>query len=321
MSDMGRVECVCLTGPTACGKTELALALAERVPLEIISMDSALVYRGLDIGTAKPAPVLRGAVPHHLIDILEPTESYSAGRFARDAAALIGEIRLRGRLPLLVGGTLLYLRALRDGLSALPRADRAIRAELDREAAELGWAALHERLRRVDPTAADRIAPSDRQRIQRALEVHALTSRPITELQRADDDRKRPRVLAIALVPESRADLAVRIERRFDAMLAAGFLAEVERLRARGDLRPEMPAMRAVGYRQLWAHLDGQCTWEAAREKAIVATRQYAKRQLTWLRGDPRIETWPALAADLLSRCVERLSKENLIAKNGRRLC
>jgi tRNA dimethylallyltransferase len=321
VGDTSRVECVCLTGPTACGKTELALALAARAPLEIISMDSALVYRGLDIGTAKPSLSVRSAVPHHLIDILDPTESYSAGRFARDAAALVGEIRARGRLPLLVGGTLLYLRALRDGLSALPRADPAVRAELDAQAAAHGWAALHERLRRVDPLAADRIAPSDRQRIQRALEVHALTQRPITDLQRAGGDHKRPGVLAIALVPESRADLAVRIEQRFDAMVAAGFLSEVEQLRARGDLKPDMPAMRAVGYRQMWAHLDGQCTFEAARAKAIVATRQYAKRQLTWLRGDPRIESWPALAAGLADRCIERLSKENLIAKNGRRLC
>ena len=314
------MEYVCLTGPTACGKTELALALAQRVPLEIISMDSALVYRGLDIGTAKPSPAIRGAVPHHLIDILDPTESYSAGRFARDAGALIDEIRGRGRLPLLVGGTLLYLRALRDGLSPLPRADRSVRAELDAQAAELGLKALHDRLRRVDPEAAARIAPSDRQRIQRALEVHALTNRPISELQRADDERKRPGVLAIALVPESRAELATRIERRFDAMVEAGFLAEVERLRARGDLDADMPAMRAVGYRQLWAHLDGRYTWDEARAKAIVATRQYAKRQLTWLRGDTRIESWPALAADLANRCVERLSKESLIAKNGRRL-
>jgi len=314
------VEYVCLTGPTACGKTELALALAQRVPLEIISMDSALVYRGLDIGTAKPSPAIRGAVPHHLIDILDPTESYSAGRFARDAGALIDEIRARGRLPLLVGGTLLYLRALRDGLSPLPRADRSVRAELDAQAAELGLKALHERLRLVDPAAAARIAPSDRQRIQRALEVHALTNRPISELQRADDERKRPAVLAIALVPESRAELAARIERRFDAMVGAGFLSEVERLRARGDLNADMPAMRAVGYRQIWAHLDGRFTWDEARAKAIVATRQYAKRQLTWLRGDTRIETWPALAADLVNRCVERLSKESLIAKNGRRL-
>ena len=320
MSDASLVEYVCLTGPTACGKTELALELAQRVPLEIISMDSALVYRGLDIGTAKPAPAIRSAVPHHLIDILDPTESYSAGRFARDAGALIDEIRARGRLPLLVGGTLLYLRALRDGLSPLPRADRSVRAELDAEAAKHGLKVLHERLRRVDPAAAARIAPSDRQRIQRALEVHALTNRPISELQRRADDRKRPAVLAIALVPESRAQLAERIERRFDAMVAAGFLGEVERLRARGDLSSDMPAIRAVGYRQLWAHLDGRCTWQEARAKAIVATRQYAKRQLTWLRGDARIETWPALTADLASRCVERLSGENLIAKNGRRL-
>ena len=284
-------------------------------------MDSALVYRGLDIGTAKPALRVRSVVPHHLIDILEPTEAYSAGRFARDAGALIDEIRARGRLPLLVGGTLLYLRALRDGLAVLPRADPAVRAELDREAAEHGLKSLHERLRRVDPAAADRIAPSDRQRIQRALEVHALTSRPITELQRANDERRRPGVLAIALVPESRAALSVRIERRFDAMVAAGFREEVERLRARGDLNPDLPAMRAVGYRQLWAHLDGRYTWEEARAKAIVATRQYAKRQLSWLRGDPSIETWPALDPGLVNRCVERLSKESLIAKNGRWLC
>lgn len=321
MKEPSRVDCLCLTGPTACGKTELALELADRVPLEIVSMDSALVYRGLDIGTAKPPREIRAAVPHHLVDILEPTESYSAGRFARDAAALIDEIRARGRLPVLVGGTLLYLRALRDGLSALPRADRAVRAALDREAAEHGWAALHERLREVDPAAAARIAPSDRQRIQRALEVHALTSRPITELQNVNDGRERPAVLALALVPESRTDLAVRIERRFDAMVAAGFVQEVERLRARGDLTPDMPAMRSVGYRQLWSYLDGECTWEAARAKAIVATRQYAKRQLTWLRGDTRIESWPARAADLVERCLDRLSKEGLIAKNGRGLC
>jgi tRNA dimethylallyltransferase len=310
-----RVEYVCLTGPTACGKTELALALAERLPLEIVSMDSALVYRGLDIGTAKPPLSVRSVVPHHLIDILEPTESYSAGRFARDAGTLVDEIRARGRLPLLVGGTLLYLRALRDGLSALPRANPAIRAQLDAEAAEHGLKALHERLGRVDPDAAQRISPSDRQRIQRALEVHTVTRRPLSELQGAADKRQRPAVLAIALVPESRADLAMRIERRFDAMVAAGFVAEVERLRARGDLDPQLPAMRAVGYRQLWAHLDGRCNFEEARAKAIVATRQYAKRQLTWLRGDPRIEAWPALAPDLVGRCIDRLSKESLIAK------
>ena len=321
MSEATRVDCVCITGPTACGKTELALALAERIPLEIISMDSALVYRGLDIGAAKPTAEVRAAVPHHLVDIVEPTEVYSAGRFARDAAALIDDIRARGRLPVLVGGTLLYLRALRDGLSVLPRADHAVRAALERDAAERGWPALHERLRQVDPAAAARIAPSDRQRIQRALEVHALTSRPITELQRAPADEPRHGVLALALVPESRTDLAVRIERRFDSMVAAGFVHEVERLRARGDLKPDMPAMRAVGYRQLWRYLDGEITWREARENAIVATRQYAKRQLTWLRGDARIEPWPALAPDLVDRCIARVAKENLIAKNGRGLC
>lgn len=319
MSEPGGIDCVCLTGPTACGKTELALALAAAVPLEIISMDSALVYRGLDIGTAKPAPEIRRAVPHHLVDILDPTESYSAGRFARDAGRLVAQIRSRGRLPLLVGGTLLYLKAFRDGLSALPRANSSVRAELDREAEQHGWPALHERLRQVDPKAAARIAPSDRQRIQRALEVHVLAQRPITELHRARAEPHRG-VLSIALVPQSRAELAERIERRFDAMVAAGFVQEVERLRARGDLTPDLPAIRAVGYRQLWSHLDGRYAWDEARAKALAATRQYAKRQLTWLRGDTRIETWPAFAPDLVNRCTERLSKESLIAKNGQRL-
>jgi tRNA dimethylallyltransferase len=321
VSETAGVECVCITGPTACGKTDLALGLAERVPLEVVSMDSAMVYRGLDIGTAKPSAATRSAVPHHLVDILEPTESYSAGRFARDAARAIAQIRARGRLPLLVGGTLLYLRALRDGLSTLPRADQAIRAGLDREAAEFGWHALHERLRRVDPAAAARIAPSDRQRIQRALEVHALTGQPISALQQSGRRDQHGGILVLALVPENRVELAARIEQRFDAMAALGFVAEVERLRARGDLHSDLPSMRAVGYRQLWSYLDGQYGWETARGKAIVATRQYAKRQLTWLRGDPNCEVWPALTPGLVERCFERLSKENLTAKNAPGLC
>jgi tRNA dimethylallyltransferase len=305
-------DCACVTGPTACGKTELALELAERLPLEIVSMDSALVYRGLDIGTAKPSPEVRRVVPHHLIDIVEPNEVYSAGRFARDAAALIGGIRARGRLPLLVGGTLLYLRALRDGLAALPRADRAVRVALDAEAEVHGWGALHERLSRVDPVAAARIAPGDRQRIQRALEVYELTGRPISQLQRTGAGAAGLNILTIALVPEDRVELGQRIERRFDAMVTRGFVAEVEGLRARGDLTPIMPAIRSVGYRQIWAFLSGEASWDEARNKAIAATRQYAKRQLTWLRGDPRCEPWQAFSPRLDERLLARLEQEGI---------
>ena len=281
-------------------------------------MDSAMVYRGLDIGTAKPSAATRRSVPHHLVDILDPKEAYSAGRFARDATSAIAAIRARGRLPLIVGGTLLYLRALRDGLASLPRADHAVRAAIDRDGERLGWAVLHERLKRVDPAAAARIAPSDRQRIQRALEVHELTGRPITELQHSPTSRDGPRIFVVALVPAERVALAERIERRFDAMVAQGFVAEVEHLRARGDLTPDLPSLRSVGYRQIWAHLDGQYGWAEARTRAIVATRQYAKRQLTWLRGDTRGEAWPAFAPGVADRYLERLAGQGLIgAKNG----
>ena len=302
-------RCVCLTGPTACGKTEIALAVAERLPVEIVSMDSAMVYRGLDIGTAKPSAAVRERVPHHLVDILEPNDAYSAGRFARDAAAAVRAITARGRLPLLVGGTLLYLRALREGLASLPRADTAVRNELDAQARELGWPALHARLQRVDPAAAARIAPADRQRIQRALEVHALTGRPLSELQGtvAEDDRLD--IATVALVPEDRASLARRIERRFDAMVELGFVAEVQNLRARGDLTKELPALRAVGYRQIWGHLEGAYDWQEARHRALVATRQLAKRQLTWLRGDRVSERWPAEASGLATTFLERVQR------------
>lgn len=303
------LRCVCLTGPTACGKTELALELAERVPLEIVSMDSAMVYRGLDVGTAKPPRAVRERVPHHLIDILDPAEPYSAGRFARDAEAAIRGVAARGRLPLLVGGTLLYLRALRDGLAELPRADAAVRARLDAEAARAGWEALHARLAAVDPDAAARIAPADRQRIQRALEVHELTGRTLTELQRGPAERTGPEILTVALLPDSRAELGERIERRFDAMVAAGFVAEVEALRRRGDLDPSLPALRAVGYRQIWAHLDGATDWPEARRRAIVATRQLAKRQLTWLRGEQGGERWPAFSAGLPERLAAAVAR------------
>lgn len=302
-------RCVCLTGPTACGKTEIALALAERLPVEIVSMDSAMVYRGLDIGTAKPSASVREQVPHHLVDIVEPNDAYSAGRFARDAAAAVRAIAARGRLPLLVGGTLLYLRALREGLANLPRADAALRAELDAQARELGWPALHARLQRVDPAAAARIAPTDRQRIQRALEVHALTGRPLSQLQGtvAEDDRLE--IATVALVPEDRAALARRIERRFDAMVDLGFVAEVQNLRARGDLTKELPALRAVGYRQIWGHLEGAYDWQEARRRALVATRQLAKRQLTWLRGDRVSERWPAEASGLAATFLDRVER------------
>jgi len=302
-------RCVCLTGPTACGKTDLALELAERVPIEIVSMDSAMVYRGLDIGTAKPSAAVRARVPHHLIDIVEPTDAYSAGRFARDAAAAVREIAARGRLPLLVGGTLLYLRALREGLASLPRADAALRDELDAQARELGWPAMHARLARVDPAAAARIAPADRQRIQRALEVHALTGRPLSELQGSAAAGGGLEIATVALVPEDRAALAGRIERRFDAMVDAGLIAEVENLRARGDLTEDLPALRAVGYRQIWGHLEGAYDWQEARRRAIVATRQLAKRQLTWLRGDRVSERWPAEAPGLVSTFLARVER------------
>jgi len=309
MSREAALRCVCLTGPTACGKTELALGLAERLPLEIVSMDSAMVYRGLDIGTAKPSEAVRERVPHHLIDIVEPTEAYSAGRFARDAREALREINARGRLALLVGGTLLYLRALRDGLATLPRADAALRAELDAEGRERGWTALHERLRRLDPAAAAKIAPMDRQRIQRALEVHALTGQPLTELQRRSADVPGLEIETIALVPEDRAALAQRIEQRFDAMVEAGFVQEVQNLRDRGDLTPQLPALRAVGYRQVWAYLEGAYDWAEARRRALAATRQLAKRQLTWLRGDAVSERWSAESPGLAGKFLARVGR------------
>ena len=289
----GFPPCVCITGPTACGKTDLALAFAEQFPLEVISMDSAMVYRGMDIGTAKPSPDILAGVPHHLVDILAPTESYSAGRFAADAREAVERIRSRGRLPILVGGTLLYLRALRDGLASLPRANTAIRRRLDREAELFGWEGLYNRLEKVDAAAAGRISPKDRQRIQRALEVYELTGEPISTLQSRTRSQPGIPVKAVALVPLDRGRLAKRIERRFDAMVEAGFVDEVRALRERGDLDPAMPSMRTIGYRQVWAHLDGDCDWPEARGKAIAATRQLAKRQLTWLRSDKAIRQLP----------------------------
>ncbi len=284
---MALPSAVCLAGPTAVGKTELALALARELPAEIISVDSAQVYRGLDIGTAKPSAQIRATVPHHLIDIRNPQQSYSAAAFRDDALALIASVAASGRLPLLVGGTMLYFRALRQGLAPMPPADPAVRADLDARAAREGWAALHAELARVDPDAARRIAPADRQRIQRALEVYAISGRPLTEWQQSKGAAAPVNFCCLALMPGDRSVLHERIAGRFQAMLGAGLLDEVARLRALPDMHADLPAARAVGYRQLWRHLDGLCTQEDAVTDAITATRRYAKRQLTWLRGEP----------------------------------
>ena len=279
-----------LAGPTASGKSAIALALAERVPLEIISVDSALVYRGMDIGSAKPSAAERAAVPHHLIDLLDPREAYSAAQFAADATKLIGEINARGKLPLLVGGTMLYFKILSDGLDALPAADPAVRAKLQAEAFARGWPALHAELARIDPASAARLPPTDAQRIGRALEVFRATGRTLSSFHTAPRSAQPPAL--IALEPQARAWLHERIAARFDAMLEQGFLDEVRALRTRGDLHAELPSMRCVGYRQAWIALDeglrGEALTQAVRERGIAATRQLAKRQLTWLRGMQR---------------------------------
>jgi tRNA dimethylallyltransferase len=281
-------------GPTASGKTGLAMELARAVPAEIISVDSALVYREMDIGTAKPSPELRREVPHHLLDLLDPAEAYSAGQFRRDALAAMEAVRRRGRVPILAGGTMLYFRVLQRGLAELPEADPALRAELDELAARDGWPALYAELARVDPAAAARIQPGDSQRIQRALEVWRLSGTPLSELQAAG---ARPpegwNFLKLGLAPVSRPDLHEAIERRFHAMMAAGFLAEVARLHGRGDLHPGLPSIRAVGYRQLWAHVAGECELGSAMGNAVTATRRLAKRQMTWLRAEPDLH-WVA---------------------------
>ncbi len=299
-----------VAGPTAAGKTAIALELARRRPIEIISMDSALVYRGMDIGTAKPSQSERALVPHHLIDVRDPRDAYSAAAFAADARALIDAIRARGREPLLVGGTMLYLHALQQGLSALPGADPAIRAELAARAAQRGWPALHAELARVDPTLAQRLAPNDAQRIQRALEVWMLTGQPLSaQFGARDGDGVALRVLA--LEPRERAVLHARIAQRLRAMLDAGFLDEVRALRARGNLHPQLPALRAVGYRQAWAHLDGATDAPTFEAQALAATRQLAKRQLTWLRAMPQRVVIDCCAADAGVRALAALGADD----------
>jgi len=276
-----------LTGPTGTGKTDHAIRLAADLPLEIVSVDSALVYRQMDIGTAKPSQQQRALVPHHLIDICDPAETYSAGQFVTDASRCIREIHARGRIPLLVGGTMLYLRALLRGIAELPQASAEIRQAIDARAGLEGWPALHAELAKLDPVAAARIHPNDPQRIQRALEVCQVSGRPISELQRQTRSALEGVSLrGWALVPSDRTALHERLAQRFDTMMEQGFLDEVAALRARGDLTPVHPAVRAVGYRQLWSHLDGECTLNEAITRGVAATRQLAKRQLTWIRSE-----------------------------------
>jgi tRNA dimethylallyltransferase len=312
-------DAVLLMGPTGVGKSAVALALAREFPLEIVSVDSALVYRGLDIGTAKPSAAERASVPHHLIDICDPAEPYSAGRFRSDALSLIDAIRARGRVPLLVGGTMLYFRALSRGLAQLPAADPAVRARLDSRARERGWAALHAELACIDPEAAARIPPADSQRIQRALEVHELTGEALTVRQRRMAGTNL-RLAPFALLPWARDELYRRLDHRFDAMLAGGFLEEVRQLRARGDLDAELPSLRAVGYRQLWAHLDGRLRLAEAIAAAKRATRNLAKRQLTWLRAE-RDLVWLAGLEDQQLVPIKSLLGDAAAARPGGRLC
>lgn len=288
---MKRAPAVLLMGPTGSGKTDLAVELVAQLPLEIVSVDAAMVYRGLDIGTAKPGPEVLACAPHHLIDLVDPAESYSAARFLTDAARAAEVIEARGRTPLFVGGTMLYFRALQSGLACLPAADAAIRRRLGARASVEGWPALHAELARLDPEAAERIRPNDRQRIERALEVIEQTGRPFSS-QLAEDLRGASGRgdLKLVLAPADRAEHARRLARRFEQMLQHGLLDEVRALHARQDLRDGLPAMRLIGYRQLWRHVEGAATLESAVSEAIVATRQLARRQLTWLRAEPDAE-------------------------------
>ncbi len=308
---------LCIAGPTAAGKTAAALAVAREHEVEIVSVDSALVYRGMDIGTAKPTAAERAAAPHHLIDLFDPLLAYSAAQFVADARQLIDDIRARGRMPLLVGGTMLYFKALRDGIDAMPSANPAVRAALDERARADGWPALHAELQRVDPPTAARLPPNDAQRIQRALEVWQVTGKPLSawQLGGAALPGEADALPLISLEPDSRAWLHERIAQRFDQMLANGFIDEVQRLRARGDLHTGLPSMRCVGYRQAWEMLDAGRVDSAAlavfRERGIAATRQLAKRQLTWLRSmSPRtvIACDRAGAEDALLAAVRHLT-------------
>jgi len=296
-------------GPTASGKTEMAMRLVDEFDGEIISVDSAMVFRDMNIGTAKPEPELLTQYPHALIDLIDPSESYSAARFRADALKQIEEIQARGHTPILAGGTMLYYRALEYGLSPLPEADPEVRQRLEQQAREIGWEAMHQRLVEVDPEAAARIHPNDPQRLQRALEVYEVSGVPMTELWKKSSVPLPVTPLKIALAPAERAVLHQRIELRFDRMLTQGFVAEVESLHGRGDLNPSLPSIRCVGYRQIWNYLEGEWDESTAREKAIIATRQLAKRQMTWLRSEENLNWIDPLesgAHDQLFKLVDK---------------
>lgn len=299
---------VCLMGPTASGKTDLAVTLVERLPFEIISVDSALIYRGMNIGTAKPDAETLALAPHRLIDIIDPAEAYSASRFREDALREMAEITAAGRIPLLVGGTMLYYRALEYGLSRLPQADAAVRERIEQEAAERGWQALHERLAKVDPVAAERIHPNDPQRLSRALEVYELSGRPMSELWQENGPPELPyRLIKVAVAPPDRVELHERITQRFRLMLERGLVEEVETLYRRGDLNPQLPSIRCVGYRQVWQYLAGELSYTEMSERGIVATRQLAKRQFTWLRSEQKLQWFSTFESNLLEKMLKFL--------------
>jgi len=313
----GTPALLCIAGPTASGKSAIARAIAQKWPCEIINVDSATIYRGMDIGTAKPSREERASIAHHLLDILDPIESYSAAAFRRDALACVAQIRARGRLPVLVGGTMLYFKALREGLNDLPTADPEIRKELEARAAERGWPAMHAQLQAIDPVTALRLSPNDSQRIQRALEIWRITGKPMSALLNATEQKDQPfKTVTLSLEPAERSHLHQRIAERFDQMLAEGLIQEVKALRARGDLHMDLPSIRCVGYRQLWSMLNGEVSPAVAREQAIAATRQLAKRQLTWLRSLPDRLTVEAEAPEAGERTlaiVARLIEDRTI--------
>lgn len=302
---------ICLAGPTAAGKSATTLALAQRWPIEIVIVDSATIYRGMDIGTAKPSKSEQAVAPHHLLDIRDPAESYSAAEFQQDATALIHAITARGNIPLLCGGTMLYYKALREGLNALPAADPAIRAQIDREAQDSGWPELHRQLAEFDPATAARLAPNDSQRLQRAIEIYRASGRPMSAWladERPEQDNSLEYV-TVSLEPSDRLALHARIAQRYQAMIEQGLLQEAQTLHQRPDLHTGLPSVRCVGYRQLWDYLDGKVDKKQAIEQAIAATRQLAKRQLTWLRSEPERHIIDCLAPDAADQAVDKIAE------------